>query len=246
MKNKILFQVASYSGEKKKLFKLFSEKTRKFAEQHSYEYIIFKGCETYRNYNWQKMMHLDKMILDKKLKDDDIVLFIDADCCIKKIDIDYPCTGNFNYSIDNGNTHCTGIWSMRICEWTRRLVKNFLDDQMYAACKDTQIWKLWSEQAAWYTMAGIPRHSWESYLDMKDFGWDKTEDVYLRKYIKYSIEELKENVTLLGPEWNTTLLEEEFDTMPKYLKEYNIVKSKKEDTIIRHFAGGQNWRTDYL
>jgi hypothetical protein len=45
----------------------------------------------------------------------------------------------------------------------------------------------------------------------------------------------------LGPEWNTTLLEEEFDITPDYLKKYNIVKSKKADTKIRHFAGGQPW-----
>jgi hypothetical protein len=30
------------------------------------------------------------------------------------------------------------------------------------------------------------------------------------------------------------------------LQKYNIVKSKKEDTIIRHFGGGQPWREEYL
>ena len=53
---------------------------------------------------------------------------------------------------------------------------------------------------------------------------------------------LYKNVQIRGPEWNTTLLEEEQDdVISKSLQQYNIVKSKKEDTIIRHWAGGQKW-----
>ena len=50
-----------------------------------------------------------------------------------------------------------------------------------------------------------------------------------------------------GPEWDTTLLEEETeDPISKGLQKYNIVKSKKEDTIVRHFAGGQPWNAKYF
>ena len=56
------------------------------------------------------------------------------------------------------------------------------------------------------------------------------------------IEELEKNVCILDPSWNTTLLEEEFDVIPHHLHKYCIVKSKKDDTRIRHFAGGQMWR----
>ena len=50
-----------------------------------------------------------------------------------------------------------------------------------------------------------------------------------------------------GPEWDTTLLEEEAeDRVSEALQKYNIVKSKKEDTIVRHFAGGQPWNPEYF
>jgi hypothetical protein len=75
-------------------------------------------------------------------------------------------------------------------------------------------------------------------LTIKDYGWhqNKTEDT------KYSIEDLYNNIQVLGPEWNTTLLAEEHDLIGPMLMQYNITRSKKEDTIIRHFAGGQQWR----
>ena len=54
-----------------------------------------------------------------------MVLFLDADTCIIDLESDYPTNKNFNYSIDNGNTHCMGIWSMKICDWTKQLINNF-------------------------------------------------------------------------------------------------------------------------
>jgi hypothetical protein len=37
-------------------------------------------------------------------------------------------------------------------------------------------------------------------------------------------------------------LSEEENKIGPALMKYNITKSKKEDTIIRHFAGGQVWK----
>jgi hypothetical protein len=60
--------------------------------------------------------------------------------------------------------------------------------------------------------------------------------------MRYGIDELHQHVEILRPEWNTTLLEEDMNQAPEYLHKFNIVKSKKSDTIIRHFAGGQPWQ----
>ena len=76
---------------------------------------------------------------------------------------------------------------------------------------------------------------------VKVFPLAKSEDTF------YSLEDLDKNVEIKGPEWNTTLLaEEQDDPVSKSLQQYNIVKSKKEDTIIRHFAGGQPWNPEYF
>ena len=60
--------------------------------------------------------------------------------------------------------------------------------------------------------------------------------------IGLGVPELEEHVEIRGPEWNTTLLEDDAeDPVTQQLMKYNITKSKKEDTIIRHWAGGQPW-----
>ena len=76
---------------------------------------------------------------------------------------------------------------------------------------------------------------------MQHCGWNQTDDSELKQYMKYNLEELEKNVCILNSSWNTTLLEEEFNVIPEHLHKYCIVKSKKEDTKIRHFAGGQPW-----
>jgi hypothetical protein len=61
----------------------------------------------------------------------------------------------------------------------------------------------------------------------------------------YGIQQLNNNVCILDTKWNTTILEEDYNTIDSNIQQYNIVKTKKEDTKIRHF-GGQKWRLDYL
>ena len=180
---KILFQIANYSDRRQDIFEqVYSKKTQKFANLHGYEYHLYKGPCTYRNCSWQKIYYLNNLIETKKLVHGDRVLFLDADVCIKDINEDYPFNANFNYSIDNGNTHCMGIWGMVICDWTISLINNFMNNILFDECNSTELWKLWSEQGAWYTLTGIPRHSWKSYFDIEDYGWGKTEDDFLNLY----------------------------------------------------------------
>lgn len=242
MKKKILLQTANYPDNRQQTFEnLCMPNTKKYAERHGYQYVILNEKQPFRNQSWNKFFFLKNEISNGNLKDNDLVLFIDADTYIIKHDEDYPSSKNFVYSIDNGNSHCLGIWSLTICDWTKQLIDNILDENLYNQCKHIEWWMIFSDQAAWYSLAGIPRHSWSSFFEMPHCGWNQTNDPELAKFVKYSIKELEENVLILDPSWNTTLLEEEFDVTPDYLKRYNIVKSKKIDTKIRHFAGGQPW-----
>lgn len=238
---KILLQVANYKDYRQEYFQKFQIKTKKFAHKHNYEYVLFDKDLDYRNYSWQKIYYTNKLLTENYIKEKDQIFCLDADSCFANISEDFPCENNFNYAIDNGNTHCMGIWSMKICDWTKKLLENLLDDHRYQKHKNTELWNTWSEQGSWYTITGLPRHSWTNFMLLNNYGWhsETGEDTV------YSIEELKNNVNLLEPIWNTTLLEEDYDTIPAVCQQYNIVKSIKADTRIRHFAG-QQWRLDYL
>jgi hypothetical protein len=251
---KILYQIANYNDHRQTIFENnYVPITKEFCKRHGYEYYLFQDECSFRNCSWQKLFKLKQMITNLNLEDDDRILFLDADTTILDLNEDFPFIKKFNYAIDNGNTHCMGIWSMIICPWTKKLLDNLMDDDLYNQCKHQELWYQFSEQGAWYTLAGISRHSWISYFEIMNYGWNSTTDNFYRDKIKYSVEELKENVQVLGPEWNSTILEEEYNVpgiavyenyvnYPDYLKQYNIVKSKLKDVKIRHFAGGQPWR----
>ena len=189
------------------------------------------------NPTWWKFTLVRDMLNDGTLKDGDELLHMDADMRIDKFDNDYPCDKSFSVAIDNGNSFCMGSYKLKVNDWSKNLINNILDESLWQKRKDDPHWQSFREQAAFYTLCGIVPHSWTSFLTLPDYGWhqNKSEDT------KYSVSELHERVQILGPEWNTTLLDEESWIIGPALMQYNITKSKKEDTIIRHFAGGQQW-----
>jgi len=237
---KILFVIANYKDKRQEFFETkFSPRNKQFADMHGYEYIVSKGGEVFReNPTWWKFTLVKEMLDNGILKDGDELLHLDADMRIDKFENDYPCDKSFSVCIDNGNSFCMGSFKMKINDWSKKLVNDILDEDLWNRNKNTPHWQAFREQAAFYTLCGIVPHSWVSFLTLPNYGWHqhKTEDT------KYSIEELNSNVQILGPEWNTTLLIEESDEIGPALMQYNITRSKKEDTIIRHFAGGQQWR----
>lgn len=236
---KVLFVIANYPDYRQKFFEdNFSPRNQKFADLHGYQYIVSKGGELFRNNpTWWKFTLVRDMINDGTLKDGDELLHMDADMRIDKFEKDYPCDKSFSVAIDNGNSFCMGSYKLKVNDWTKSLINNVLDEGLWQKRQNDPHWKAFREQAAFYTLCGIVPHSWISFLTLPDYGWhqNKSEDT------KYTIPELHEHVQILGPEWNTTLLDEEAWIIGGALMQYNITKSKKEDTIIRHFAGGQQW-----
>ena len=136
-----------------------------------------------------------------------------------------------------------GNYTITVNDWSIDLINRILSEDSYQKLKTAQHWIDFREQAAWYTLTGTPSHSWTSFFELDNYGWHNSVSFDTH----YSIEELHEHVEVRGPEWNTTLLKEEAeDPVSKSLQQYNIVKSKKEDTIVRHFAGGQPWNAKYF
>lgn len=240
---KILFSIADYKDERQEIFeKYLSPRNKKYCEYHGFEYREIKNGIKHRgNYTWHKIYEIKRMIDDKEISNGDSVCNIDADMCIVdgRNSIFPDSDKSFSLSIDNGNTHCWGWISFNINDWSKNLINQIVDDDRWNRLKNTKHAQEFREQAMWYFLSGIKSHSWVPFLNMPNYGWYSD---YNEKETYYSLDELYDNVQIRGPEWNTTLLEEEqFDEVSKSLQKYNIIKSKKEDTIIRHWAGGQIW-----
>ena len=243
---KIFLVIANYKDDRQRVFEEnISPINEAYCKKHGFEYVFIKDTPPlFRgNPTWWKFTVLREMLQSGRLKDGDVFSHFDADMIIVKDNLPYQTNKSFAYSIDNGNTHCMGNYSITVNEWSRNLVNQILDEERYQKFQNDEHWINFREQACWYTLCGIPPHSWIPFFDIDNHGWHVREghEAY------YSVEELKQHVEILGPEWNTTLLAEEAnDPVSRNLQLYNIVKSKKEDTIIRHFAGGQPWNPKYF
>jgi hypothetical protein len=244
---KFLLVIANYKDQRQEIFdKYYSPRNKEYCQKYGYEYIESKGIEMFRsNPTWWKFTIPLKLIKDGVIKEGDQLLHMDADMIVHNLNYEYPCAKSFTYAIDNGNSHCMGNYSMKINDFTLNMMDDILNDDLWNQCKDTELWTLWREQAAWYTLAGIPRHSWIDFRIMPHHGWHQTEDPFFNARIKYSLKYLYDNVEILGPEWNTTLLVEDKSSIPDGLMTYNISKSRRSNCIIRHFSAGQQWRLDY-
>ena len=73
----------------------------------------------------------------------------------------------------------------------------------------------------------------KSFWKYPNYGW------YQRNEFTELLDDLHNNVEILPTKWNVTEVRgESFCTL--------INKSKYDETIIRHFAGGQKWRTEWF
>ena len=243
---KIFLVIANYKDDRQRVFEEnISPINEAYCKKHGFEYVFIKNTPQLFRQNpiWWKFLALRDMISSETLKDGDVFTSLDSDMVIVKDDALYQTDKSFSYAIDNGNTHCMGSFTLIVNSWSRNMVNLVLDEQRYLKNKDRKIWTSWADQASWYDLCGIKDHSWIPFTDLPNYGWHSDESCVPH----FSIEELRENIEIRGPEWNTTLLAEEAnDPVSRNLQLYNIVRSKKEDTIIRHFAGGQPWNPGYF
>jgi len=236
--NKYFLVIARYPNEKQAIFdNHISPINKRYCAKHGFEYVVIDNdypLELIRdNPTWWKFSLVQDWIDSGRVKEGDIVTHFDADMVIVKDDKSYETSKSFSYAVDNGNTHCMGNYTVTVNEWSVDLIRRILDESLYQKLKDTPHWQEFREQAAWYTLSGILPHSWISFFDMPNYGFHSTTSPDLH----YSLE----------PEWDTTLLAEEAaDPVSRALQKYNIVKSRKEDTIVRHFAGRQPWNEEYF
>lgn len=248
--NKFLLVFANYADYRQQVFeKYMSPRNKLFCDIHKCEYLEYtQNIKKYRdNFTWSKFFEVKNLLDDKTLKDGDVLIHLDADMCIVKPDISLETNKSFSYSIDSGNSHCMGWFSIKINDWSRKLIDLILDETRYENLKDKQtihpafnrmssFWSEFREQASWYSLCGIQRHSWIPFWNLSNYGWhsDKNEDTV------FSLEELYDNVGIFDTKYNVTEMDGETDG------KFNIIKTNPNDVIIRHFSGGQLWRTEWF
>lgn len=241
--------IANYPDQRQDFFKTyFSPRNKEYCNIHGYEYLEYLGpYKPFRDHpTWWKFTIVRDLINDGTLKDGDTLTHIDADMCIHRLDLEYPTHKSFTYCIDSGNTHCMGNYSIRVDDWSRNMFDLLLDDNRYENLKDKitvheyfghsdSFWSIFREQASWYSLAGIKRHSNIPFYNLAHYGWHSDKD----EWTVYSLEELYEHVQVLPTCWNVTEMPGESGCV------FNINPVERKDVVIRHFAGGQPWRNDY-
>jgi hypothetical protein len=245
---KILFVIAKYNDGRQKIFdEIISPRNKHYCDKHGFKYVEIKNetqLTLFRNNpTWWKFTIVKDLIDSNKVTDGDIIAHIDADMYFVKDDVSIETPKSFSYSIDSGNTHCMGWYSLKINEWTKNLVKNILSDERFNRLNDkvtihdrfktySSFWHDFREQASWYSLAGIKRHSDKPFWEYPNNGFYSQYD----ENVIYTIDELKENVEIFKTSFNVT------EWVGESSCEFNINNNvKKEDVVIRHFAGGQDW-----
>jgi hypothetical protein len=246
---KYLLVIAAYNDDRQQHFEMHhSPRNRMYCDYHGFEYIEIKdlklipeNCKQ-RSIVWWRFFLIKHWIDVGFLKDGDIISQIDADICIvngmKSFE---PVKGkSFAYAIDSCNTHCMGAFTFRITDWTKQMLRNLLDETRWSKYKELSFWKMFQEQACWYSLAGIKgtfadplQPGWNT---VKNLGWNSTKECEPI----YSLEELKENVQILPVEWDVTDWARESPYFRFPTKTLN-----RQDVIFRHFAGGTKWNSTW-
>ena len=248
--NKVLFVIVNYPDWRQDFYGQHMRPNNKaYCHKHGFEYVEFNGGEDmFRGHpTWWKFSKVRDFIQDGTLKEGDVLTHIDADMCVKDHRAPLVSNKSFTYAIDSCNTHCMGLYSMKINDWSVDMLDNLLDEERFEKYKDfktigsmnevSSFWEIFREQASWYSLAGIQRHSWIPFSLMPHYGWHSAHN----EDTMYNLEELYKNVEVLDTNWNVTHIPEEDGQ-----DQFYMLPTRKEDVIVRHFAGGRTWRADYF
>ncbi len=242
---KYLLCIASYQDDRQELFvKHHSPRNREYCKIHDFKYIeitdlkeIPEHCRR-RKIVWYRFFLIRYWIEKGILKEGDIISQIDADIVIINAKLPLqPSEGkSFAYAIDSCNTHCMGVFSLRVNKWTRRMLNLLLDEDRWSKYRDAPFWEMFHEQASWYSLAGIK----DTFADPQQPGWNTIENLgwgsTKRNDPVYTVDELKKNVEILPVEWNVT----DFVGGSKYFR-FPTKTQNRTDIIFKHFAGTKYW-----
>lgn len=245
---KYFFVISCYKDHRQQIFdEIISPRNKEYCERHGFKYVEIRNEHNptpFRgNLTWNKWSIIQDLIKTHTLKDEDIIIQQDADVAIVDINATYePAEGkSMTICIDSGNTFCHGIFGLRINDWSKKLVDNILDIDRYQRMSNEYtihegvpsrapypFISEFREQAVFYDLFGIKRHSWVPFTELPNSGVHsaKTENTV------YSVDDFTRNVQLLPVEYNLTIWPDESDTT-YYINKFD----NKEGVKFRHFTG---------
>ena len=206
MPTNYLLAIASYKEKWKQDFfdNVVSKRNKEYCELHNLEYIeITEGVKPVRGqYFWYKSFKQEE-IINTIMNNGDGLIFIDADAIIVDINKNLlpPEGKDYAYAIDTGNTHCTGYFSLIKSDWTKQMFSLINSEDRYQALInktsfhegkkiENSFWQEFAEQASWYSLTGIKRHSNISFFDLPNYGFHSSKN----EWTHYSLEDLNEHV----------------------------------------------------
>lgn len=255
---KYLFVIARYSNYRQKIFdEIISPRNQEYCDRHGYKYVVINNSHDIKlfrnNPTWWKYTVIRDLIKVGKLNIGDTIVNMDADMYWVKTDFDiapkrkdpniyHVHDKDYSFSIDSGNTWCQGWIGFNISDWSIRFIDNILDEERWDILKEqitihdrfktySSFHQEFREQAAVYALFGVKRHSDISFWDLPDYGICSDTTVMT----EYGEEDLECCLDIFPTTFNVTEWEGESSC------QFNINKVKKEDVVLRHFAGGQSW-----
>lgn len=252
MNKNYFLAVAKYEDENKQHFfdNVVSKRNKEYCEKHGIEYLeVTENIYPIRGkLGWFKMFKAVE-VLNNILQEGDGLIYLDADALIVNTDsvLLPPNNKSFAYSIDTANTHCMGFFSLYKNEWSSKLMNLIIDENRYKNLidvvsfhegkkTDSSFWQEFYDQASFYSIAGIIRHSNISFWELPNYGWHSEKN----EWTAYEVNELKKNVHVFPSRYNVTELPGESACI-NYI---NYVQN--DEVVIRHFAGAQKWRKAWL
>lgn len=244
--------------EKYSLFKQYNSDRNKFyCEKHGIEYFevdenVYKIPHIFsipsmpeftvkNNNHFARWQFFKDKIESGYLQDGDIIYHHDADIFIVQTDKVMSSNKTFTYAIDTANTHCFGAFALVVNDFSKKLIDIMLSKERFEHLQNVQFYVeslggnsffYWGDQQAYYIATGIRPHSWQSFYQLPNNGFYTAPN----PFVTFTLEELLSNVEILPVEWNVTHVVEEQGQSPFYIN-----KSERQNTIFRHFAGGQKW-----
>ena len=252
--NKYFITLAEYPDNRQNLYETYNApRIREYCKLHGFKFIevtpktssvpqpIVIPHDLSNDKRFSRWWLINEAIEAGKLKEGDIVTYTDCDVFIAKLDQPLITNKSFTYAIDSGNSHNTGLFSLKVNDYTKKLIKAILSKERYEQLRNYPIWKenfngyhpLYDhDQDAYYHCVGLPAHSWVPYFDLPNYGFHTRKENTI-----FELDEIMDNTEILPVEWNVTHLVEETGNngVPDT---YDIIRTTKDKVIARHFVGG--------
>lgn len=260
---KFFITIPNYPGTRQELYlKYNSPRIKKYCDMHGFKLIEatpdkltlppvmvhpFNPRDDKRFARWW----LCKLAIDQGIVNDgDIISYIDCDVFVAKLDQPLLTNKSFTYAIDSGNSHNTGVFSLKVNAFTKKLIKVILDQERFDKLRTFNVYRenlnthapmCDHDQDAFYHAAGIKAHSWVPFTELPNNGFHSNKN----EHTFFDLPELIENIEILPVEWNVTQLLEETGENGKR-NVYDIIQTTKDRVRLRHFTGGDfsdgsNW-----